>query len=320
MTCSGKCLKAIAFFLILLSVNGVTLLYSYSLHAQKMVSFTIDDVPNTGLYQSHKFQSRLLSKIDSLKIPVAIFINEQRLYSTDSLSRNIMLLNNWLKDPLVTAGNHGFSHVKYSEVGLDTLKTEVLKGEAISAELVKKYKKPLTYFRFPYNDLGKNEQMHKEAATYLQSKKYTIVPFTVHSEDWLITQLYEYYVDHNQPKEAQRIGQQYVAKTLAYFEYIESLTDKKLKRDVKHIYLLHDNLLNADYMDDLVDSLKKKGYGFCTLNEALTDPIYAQTDYYNEKYGISWVYRWIQDKKVRMELMKKSPNEEEFEKELLNRK
>ncbi|GAB3956531.1 hypothetical protein GCM10028805_46690 [Spirosoma harenae] len=305
-----KLSKITILFLILLGSD-----YS-KIWAQKMVSFTIDDVPNTQLYKAHKFHSRLLAKIDSLKLPTAIFINEKRLYDTDSLTKNIAILNTWIKDPLIVVGNHGFSHVMYSQVGIEPFKTEVIKGEAITAELAGKYNKSLTYFRFPYNDLGKDEKMHQEATDFLQSKKYIPVPYTVHSEDWLITQLYDYYVSHNQPKEAQRIGQQYVAKTLAYFDYIESLTDKQLNRDVKHIYLLHDNLLNADYLDDLVAALKRRGYGFCSLDEALKDPIYSQPDYYKERYGISWVYRWIGDTNKRKELMRKSPNEDEFEKEL----
>lgn len=297
-------------------MTALLMLRSSTGQAQKLVAFTIDDVPNTQLYQAQQFKPGLLTAIDSLRMPVAIFINEQRLYDTDSLMPNLKLLTNWLKHPLVTAGNHGFSHVKYSEVGIETFKEDVLKGEAISAKLTRKMGKPLRYYRFPYNDLGKDELMHEQAAAFLKSRQYTIVPYTVHSEDWLIAQLYDYYLAHNQLGEARRIGRRYVAKTLAYFAYIESLTDQKLHRPVKHIYLLHDNRLNADYLAELVSGLRKQGYGFCSLDQALTDPVYSQADYYNQQYGISWVYRWIQDPQLRKQLMRQSPNEEEFETEL----
>jgi peptidoglycan-N-acetylglucosamine deacetylase len=52
------------------------------------------------------------------------------------------------------------------------------------------------------------------------------------------------------------------------------------------------------------------------LDEAMADPVYSQTDYYKERHGISWVYRWIKDEKLRKELMRKSPDTVEFEKEL----
>lgn len=285
-------------------------------YAQKTVSFTIDDVPNTRLFQQHRYQSRLLKSIDSLQIPVAVFINEKLLHETDSLTRNIRLLQEWINDPLVTVGNHGYSHAFYSEAGIENYKAEILKGEAISAELARKAGKKEIYFRFPYNDLGKDATQHTEAEVYLQSIQYIVTPFTVHSDDWLVTQLYEYYVGRQDYKNAQRIGQQFVAKTLEQFDYTESLTSTPLKREVKQIYLLHDNLLNADYLDELVDALRKKGYRFCTLDEAMTDPVYKQKDHYTDKHGISWVYRWIENPKTRLDLMRKSPNQDAFEAEL----
>lgn len=97
---------------------------------------------------------------------------------------------------------------------------------------------------------------------------------------------------------------------------MEGLTDKKLNREVKHIYLMHDNLLNADYLEALVTALKQRGYGFITLENAMTDPIYAQKDHYQEKWGISWVYRWIEDKQERIKLQRKEPQMEELENEL----
>ena len=139
-------------------------------NAQKEVAFTIDDVPNTSLFYNEGFKSRLLEEIDSMQLPVAIFINEQLIYSTDSIAKNLNLLNSWIKTKEVTVGNHAFSHAMYSAVGLDSFKTEVLKGEAISRELANRYHKPLIYFRFPYNDLGMNARQHKEAAVFLRSK------------------------------------------------------------------------------------------------------------------------------------------------------
>ena len=294
----------------------ILLFLGSKIFAQKTVAFTIDDVPNTGLFKNAGYHSRLMEIIDSLHLPVAIFINEERLYYTDSVTKNFELLNEWIKNPLVTMGNHTFSHPKYSDVGIETFKTEILKGEAISAELAKKYHKKVEYFRSPYNDLGKNAEEHRQLEDYLKSLHYISTPFTVHSEDWLFTQLYEYYISHNQYKDAKRIGNQYVTKTLGYFDYIESLTDKKLNRNVKHIYLMHDNLLNADYLEALVSALKQRDYNFITLKSAMTDPIYAQKDHYQEKAGISWVYRWIEYKQERIKLQRREPNMEELENEL----
>jgi len=249
-------------------------------------------------------------------LPVAIFINEQRVFQGDSIKKNIGLFNGWIKSPNVLLGNHSFNHAMYSAAGIDSFKTEIIKGETLTKELGRKYGKEESYFRFPYNDLGKDEKQHKEVADFLKSKDYIITPYTTHSDDWLVTQLYEYYISKGMTSDAERVGKAFVSKTMDIFDYIESITDKKLNRDVKHIYLMHDNRLNADYLDELISALKEKGYAFITLDEAMTDPVYAQKDYYKLKYGISWVYRWVKDEQLRLELMRKSPDTTDFEKEL----
>ena len=43
---------------------------------------------------------------------------------------------------------------------------------------------------------------------------------------------------------------------------------------------------------ELVEMLKKRGYKFVTLDEALTDEVYKLPDTYTGKWGISWLQRW----------------------------
>lgn len=284
--------------------------------AQKKVSITIDDVPNASLYASEGFRSRLLHEIDSMKLPVAIFINEVRIFDVDEADKSLNLFDAWIGSSNVTIGNHGYQHRMYSSEGIDSFKIDVLQGEAITKPLARRYDKGENYYRFPYNDLGKDAAEHKLAADFLHSRGYTITPFTVHSDDWLVTQLYEYYKSHGRLKDAQRIGQAFVEFTLKNFEYIESITDRKEGRNVSQIYLMHDNLLNADYLHVLLAALKKRGYSLITLDEAMRDPVYKQRDYYDKRHGISWVYRWIQDEQQRMQLMRAAPDSDVFEKEL----
>lgn len=282
--------------------------------SQKKAAITIDDVPNINLYTQENFRCRLLEKIDSMNLPVTIFINERFIFSTDSIGQNLKLFDNWIKSPNVQLGNHGFSHAMYSAIGIDSFMKEVLNGESITKELAAKQIKAEKYFRFPFNDLGANASQQQQAEEFLKSRGYTIIPFTVHSKDWLFTQLYEYYKSHNMQQDAERTAAAFIQKTLAYFDYIEHITSKK--RPVTQIYLMHDNALNADYLDKLIDALKKKGYHFVTLDEALKDPAYAQKNYFRENGGISWVYRWIKDEKKRQALIKQEPDTHETEAEL----
>ena len=291
-------------------------LMSLATVAQKKVSITIDDVPNSLLYKGDGFRSRLLNLIDSMKLPVAIFINEVKIFDIDEADESLRMLDEWIESPNVIVGNHGYKHRMYSEEGIDSFKIDVLQGEAISKPLALRHDKGETYYRFPYNDLGKDAHEHKLAVDYLDSRGYTVTPFTVHSDDWLVTQLYEHYKKAGRTKDAERVGREFVEFTLKNFDYMETLTDKKVGRNVSQIYLMHDNLLNADYLDDLLTALIKRGYTFISLDEAMKDPVYKQTDYYDQRHGISWVYRWIKDPQQRMQLMRGQPDSQAFEKEL----
>jgi peptidoglycan-N-acetylglucosamine deacetylase len=48
-----------------------------------------------------------------------------------------------------------------------------------------------------------------------------------------------------------------------------------LGRPIKHVLLLHMNYLNALYLDELLARLRSNGWSFVTVEEALTDPVYA---------------------------------------------
>ncbi len=279
-------------------------------NCQKMISITIDDVPNTNRYEKNGYQSVLLKKLDSLEIPIAIFINEGLIYKTDSISKNFELLNNWVQKKYITLGNHSFNHSRYSTTGIHSFSNEIMDGESISRQLAKKHKKPLKYFRFPFNDLGKDSIQHSQIKDFLQEKGYIITPFTIESSDWMYNAVYKHYLGKKDFKKAKEIGEAYLIKTLEYFDFFETLAKEDYQRTINQIYLCHDNKLNADFLPQLITELKKREYKFINLENALTDKVYEQKDNYFKKWGVSWLYRWEATQKERIENMKKEPSTE----------
>ncbi len=282
--------------------------------SQNKVSITIDDVPNTNRFEKDGYRSVLLEKLDSLEIPIAIFINESFIYKTDSISKNLELFNNWTRKEYITLGNHSFNHSKYSAIGIDSFAYEVMNGESISRQLSKKYKKNLNYFRLPYNDLGKDSLQHLQIRNFLKEKGYVIAPHTIESSDWMYNTVYEFYLDNNDFKKAKQIGEEYLAKTLEYFDFFENLAKEDYKRPINQIYLCHDNKLNADFLPKLVAKLKMRDYEFISLKDALTDSIYSQKDNFFQDWGISWLYRWKATQEERIEVLEQEPSNETIRK------
>ena len=273
----------------------------------KAVAITIDDVPNIQTYQGYTFSSQLLGVVNTLELPVTIFINEKNIYGNQFATQNRQGLVKWLNNPYVTAGNHTFSHLNYSDTTLDGFKKDIKKGSLITRETLKKNPK---YFRFPYNNMGKDSIAHHQIEKYLKESGYINTPFTIESEDWAFNSAYEEAWKKGDIKKADEIGHMYIAHTIKLFEYFEKISLELYGRNIRHIYLCHDNHLNADYLMDLLTTLTKQGYKFISLDDALKDKIYQSKDYYTGPYGFSWVYRWQEDEAKRKSLMKQEPPNE----------
>ncbi|WMN13000.1 polysaccharide deacetylase family protein [Marivirga salinae] len=275
---------------------------------KKSISITIDDVPNTRKYQKENFEPTLLNVLDSLKIPFTIFINEAKIFNNEFKKENKELLELWIQNQNSIVGNHSYSHVRYSAVGYDKFVQDIEEGEKLTKEYASNYNKEVKYFRFPFNDMGADSSQHVEIRAYLKSKDYVIAPFTVESSDWMFNYVYLHYLNNGKIDKAAAIGEQYVEKTLELLSFYESMANSIYKRPVKHIYLCHDNAINTDYIGEIITRVEKENYEIVSFEESLTDTIYAQEDIYYKKWGISWLYRWMETQDERIKWMKQEPN------------
>lgn len=293
-------------------VVALAYLCALSAHAQeRSVSITIDDVPNVHLYAADGNSSGLLRKLDSLNLPVAIFINEGHLKQNQAFEQNKKLLESWISKPYITVGNHSYSHPNYGEIGFDAFTEEVLKGEELTRKMAGDAGKKLEYFRFPFNGMGKDSAEQVKMQAFLAEHHYISTPFTVESEDWLFTQLYEKALKEGNAEEAKSIGNRYVDLSMQLFEHFDGVAVKVTGKPIKQIYLCHDNRLNTDYLPVLIQKLKERQYRVISLSEAMEDPAYQSPLHYHGNWGFSWIYRWIKDTNQRRAFMRMEPADKE---------
>jgi hypothetical protein len=60
----------------------------------------------------------------------------------------------------------------------------------------------------------------------------------------------------------------------------------------KEILFLHANQLEADHIGELLELMRKRGYRFVTLEEALADPAYSLPATYIGEEGTGWLDHW----------------------------
>lgn len=289
-------------FLKFLPLIGILLLVSM-VQAQKterFIAVTIDDLPVVSTRQDLKTRQeitrKLLAHITKAKVPAIGFVNENKLYNGDKRDEaQVDLLRSWLNANL-ELGNHTFSHVNIANVSLEKYKEEILKGEIITKELLQAKGLKMRYFRHPYLWTGLSLETKSDLGKFLGENNYTIAPVTVDNSDWIFARAYDNAFDKGDKKLMTQIGAAYITYLEVKMDYWERQSVKLFGREIKQTLLLHANFINSDYFDDIAKALKKRGYKFVSLEEALKDEAYKLPDNFVRRNGISWLHRWALDK------------------------
>lgn len=95
---------------------------------------------------------------------------------------------------------------------------------------------------------------------------------------------------------ADRIRHEYISYSGTEIDFYAALNRRVLGYEPPEVMLLHDSLLNADAVEDILALFRSRGYHFVSLTEAQHDPAYSIPDTYITKYGPMWGYRWAQDR------------------------
>lgn len=269
-------------------------LLSFSAQAQRQIAVTFDDLPfvsELSLAHAQQSTARLLAKLPVYAIPAVGFVNESFALRIGEVDARIALLDAWLKGGH-QLGNHTFSHPSFNELSLEEYKINFLKGDVITDRLTRTLGRPIRYFRYPFLQTGPDSLKRYGFEAFLRERGYTNAPVTIDADDWLFNKVYTDALRANDSTLMQRVGAEYLRHTDAYFAYYEKLTLEVAGRPIKQILLCHANALNADYFDQLVALMQRRGYAFIPLADALTDPIYQHPDRYVGKGGFSWLHRW----------------------------
>jgi len=262
----------------------------------RQVAVTIDDLP-AGMADRlpaadvTAMTTKLLTTLRDQKVPVVGFVNEKKLYKAGEVDERIKALDMWL-DYGFELGNHTFSHASLNQVGLRAWEDDVIQGESVTKLLLAQHKMKLRYFRHPYLDTGRDLETRREAEAFLVERGYRIAPITLDGWDWMFAGVYEDAKKRNDTALQQQIVKEYLAYHDAVFAYCEQLSARIVGYEPKQILLLHASSLEADHIGELLDVLRKRGYSFITLHDALSDSAYSLPDTYVGEEGTGWIEHW----------------------------
>lgn len=262
----------------------------------RQIAITIDDLPAGAAdfmtaSEITEMTSKLLATLQQQKVPAVGFVNEKKLYKWGEVDARIKTLDMWL-DSGFELGNHTFSHTSLNKAGLKAFEDDVIQGETVTRLLLAQRKMKLRYFRHPYLDTGRDLSTRREVEAFLVARGYRIAPITVDAWDWMFGRVYE-----DARKRGDTAGQQEIVK--AYLSYSDAVLayDEQLSRELvgyepRQILLLHGNWLEADHIGELLELMRKRGYRFITLEDALSDQAYSLPDTYVGEEGTGWLDHW----------------------------
>lgn len=262
----------------------------------RQVAITIDDLPagmSNGLPAPAitEMTAKLLGTLRDQKIPAVGFVNEQRLYRFGEVDERIKALSLWL-DYGFELGNHTYSHASLNQVGLKAWEDDVVQGESVTRLLLAQHKLKLRYFRHPYLDTGRDVLTRRQAEAFLVERGYRIAPVTLDGWDWMYAGVYEDAKKRNDTALQQELVKSYLAYHDAVFAYSEQLSVQTMGYEPRQILLLHASQLEADHIGELMEVLRKRGYRFIPLGDALSDSAYGLPDTYVGEEGTGWLEHW----------------------------
>jgi peptidoglycan/xylan/chitin deacetylase (PgdA/CDA1 family) len=264
--------------------------------AQRGIAITIDDLPAgsansmTGA-EIIEMTTKLLGTLRDQKIPAVGFVNERKLYKFGEVDDRIKALSMWL-DYGFDLGNHTFSHASLNRVGLKEWEEEIIRGETVTRMLLAQHNMKLRYFRHPYLDTGRDLETRRQAEAFLVDRGYHIAPITMDAWDWMYAGVYDDARRRGDTALEQQLVSSYLSYTSAVFDYYEKFSKDLIGYEPKQIILLHANWLEADHIGELLNLLRKRGYQFVSLQDALSDSAYSLPDEYVGEEGTGWLDHW----------------------------
>jgi peptidoglycan/xylan/chitin deacetylase (PgdA/CDA1 family) len=308
-----------------LSLIVIITLKIYPQNSQKVVCITVDDLPfvtknyinndNTGKYITDK----LLTAFRKYKVVTLGSVNSGKLIVNDIADSNrIKFLNQWL-DSGMTLGNHTFAHKNYNNLFFSEFKYDILDGELYLKDILAQKNLKLKYFRHPHLYRGDTREKADSLQHFLDSLGYIIAPVTIDNSDYVFSWAYEKALSAENDSLAKRIGGDYISYMSDVLDYYENQSIAILGYNIKQILLTHADMLNADYMDNLLKMFSDKGYSFISIEEALKDKCYTECkdEFYKKPGGISWLHRWAYTMGKRGDFYKGEPEVPEYINELI---
>jgi peptidoglycan/xylan/chitin deacetylase (PgdA/CDA1 family) len=245
-------------------------LVALSAHAQT-VAFTFDDGPQlaeTPLMSPQQRNDALLATLARHRIQAALFVTAGNGADRPA---GLALARAWGQAGH-SIGNHTMTHLDLNgaAITLAQYQQEVLACDAI-IQTLPGYQK---WFRYTFLREGNTLEKRDGMRAFLRGQGYRNAYVSLDTSDWRFDAQLQTMLAKKPQADLAPVKALYLAhirqRALAY----RALSQQLQGRDIAQVMLLHHNLVNALWLDDVVKQFKAMGWTIVTPGQAFADPIY----------------------------------------------
>jgi peptidoglycan/xylan/chitin deacetylase (PgdA/CDA1 family) len=236
------------------------------------VAFTFDDGPQlaqTALLTPQQRNAALLDTLARHHVQAALFVTAG---NGANRPEGYALAKAWGQAGHAV-GNHTMTHpdLHSAALSVEQYQQEILDCDAIIRTLPG-YQK---WFRYTFLREGNTPQKRDGMRDFLRQQGYRNAYVSLDTSDWRFDDKLNEVLKKNPKADIEPIRQLYLAhvrqRALAYRDLSQQLQG----RDIAQVILLHHNLVNALWLNDVINQFKAMGWTIVTPAAAFADPVYA---------------------------------------------
>ena len=251
------------------SILAAALLAAAAGAQAQSLAITMDDGPNaesTPRMSAVERNEAILGALAKHHVQAALFVTSGFGANTP---QGLPLLQAWSKAGHAI-GNHTVTHPDLEKVSLAEYQQQVLECDRLISTQPG-YQK---WLRFTYLREGNTPAKIDGMRNFLREQGYRNAHVSIDTSDWRLNEKLVEVLKKNPDADVNAIRTAYLAhirqRMLAYRELSQQLQG----RDIAQVLLMHHNLLNAMWLDDVLTEIEGMGWKIIPPAEAFADPVY----------------------------------------------
>ena len=258
--------------------------FTGALDSHPTVALTFDDLPAAGSLPQGQNRSKILTTLAAELKTVHLegtygFVNAVKLENDPDAQQALRI---WV-DAGMNIGSHTWSHMSLTGNTAEAFEHEIALNEPALAQYAGA--RDWHWFRYPFLWEGDTLEKRHAVRAYLKDHGYRVAQVSLDFEDYAWNDAYARCSAKADSEAIAWLKQSYLDTAADYIRLGREEEHIAFGHEIPNVMLLHATAFTTLMLPNLVEQLRKEGFGFAALADVEQDPAYAQDPDAALKYG-----------------------------------